>query len=216
MATSQEIKEVSDVLASLRSPCIVELGARVGEDEEWLRMACRESVHYVMVEPDVRNCQVILDKATDRTRRLIIGAVADHDGSIEFYGSVEDLNTRGSGSIRKPTNHIIIFPRVEFPRELHTFVPCYTLDTIFEREWLSKIDLLWVDVQGAERDMIAGGRKALSHTRFLFMETEDREVYEGMALKPELIAMLSGWTIIGDFGYNCFFRNDNFKEMQPR
>ena len=55
MATEQEMRAVGEILYPLRSPCIVELGAHTGEDEPWLRAACREDAHYVMVEPDIRN-----------------------------------------------------------------------------------------------------------------------------------------------------------------
>jgi 2-O-methyltransferase len=216
MATEQEISVIREHVKKLRSPTVVELGARVGEEEHWIRGAFPEDVHYVMVEADIRNCQIIADRYLNRTRRLIIGAIAERDGSVTFHGSLTDSNTRGSGSIHKPTGHIGVFPEIEFPCELRTVVPCYSLDTIFDREWLSKIDLLWVDIQGAEKDMILGGRKALSHTRYLFMETEDRELYEGMALKPELIALLDGWKLIQDFGYNCFFENPNFTVQGPR
>jgi 2-O-methyltransferase len=188
----------------------------MGEEEDWIRECFSETVHYVMVEPDIRNCQMILDRGVHRTRRLLIGAVTEKTGEVEFRGSVVDGNTRASGSIRKPTGHIDVFPRVEFPEALHTKVPGFSLDWIFFREWLSKIDLLWVDVQGAEKDMILGGTKALSHTRYLFIETEDRELYEGMALKGELLRLLKDWKLVRDFGYNCFFENPNFTEAAPR
>ncbi len=95
-------------------------------------------------------------------------------------------------------------------------VHVYTLDAIFEREWLTKIDLLWVDIQGAERDMIAGGAKALSHTRYMFMEAETTELYEGQAMRGELLAMLPGWTLLGEFEANVLLWNDNFSERPPR
>jgi hypothetical protein len=83
-------------------------------------------------------------------------------------------------------------------------VPCYTLDTIFRCEGLAKIDLLWVDIQGAERDMIQGGGFALAHTRYLFIEAETEELYAGEALKPELLALLGdhGFALVQDFGCN--------------
>jgi FkbM family methyltransferase len=216
MATDSEIAAVRYHTQPLRSPTVVELGARIGEDENWIRASFSEDVHYVMVEPDLRNCQMILDKGVHRTRRLLIGAVSDHCGTVDFHGSVVDGNTRGSGSIRKPTKHLEIFPAVEFPLHLSTRVPSHSLDCIFEREWLSKISLLYVDIQGAERDMILGGQKALSHTQYLFLETEDRELYEGMAVKSELMGMLEGWELIRDFGYNCLLKNLHFTEMGPR
>jgi hypothetical protein len=71
-------------------------------------------------------------------------------------------------------------------------------------------------VQGSEREVIAGGAEALSHTHYLFMEAEMRELYEGMALKPELLEMLPGWRVLRDFGYNVLMENKNFTERGPR
>jgi FkbM family methyltransferase len=47
-----------------------------------------------------------------------------------------------------------------------------TLDSVARETQLDRIDLLWVDIQGAERDMIAGGRHALSRTRYMMIEAE--------------------------------------------
>jgi len=90
------------------------------------------------------------------------------------------------------------------------------LDSIFESEWLTKIDLLWVDIQGAENLMIAGGKTALSHTRYLFMEVENVELYEGEALKTDLVALLPGWTVLQEFEYNVLMVNGGFSERGPR
>lgn len=217
MPTRLEQHAVRSILVSLRSPCIVDLGARCGEEEEWLRAACSEEAHYVMVEPDAWNCQVICDKGLHANRRLVIGCVAQLDGKTRFNTSLsQDGVTRGSGSWREPYLHQRVIPGVNFPPNLATIVPCFTLDTIFEREWLTKIDLLWCDIQGAEREMIQGGQTALSHTRYLFIETEERELYKGMALKPELLTMLADWNLIRYFPDNCLFSNPNFTERGPR
>jgi FkbM family methyltransferase len=211
MATDAEKQAVILAMLGANKPCVVELGARGGEDEGWIRGAFGTPVHYVMVEPDMRNAQIILDilPGTTPQRRLILGAIASYNGLITFYGSQSPNGDRTSGSIRKPTGHLVHIPEIKFPEKSKTVVPCYTLDEIFRREWLSHIDLLWVDIQGAERDMIQGGREALRRTRYLFIEAETVELYEGEALKPELIRLLPGWTLLNDFGYNLLLRNDN-------
>lgn len=218
MATKREMAAIKEIMFEVRSPTVVELGARMGEDEDWIRETCCETAHYVMVEAEIRNCQVIMDKGIHQTRRLILGAVASYSGTAEFWGAMDGDNISGSGSIKKPTKHMQIFPLVEFIEDMHTHVPCWTLDDIFEYEWLSKIDLLWVDVQGAEGDVIAGGKKALSHSRYLFIETEDRELYEGMIFKDRLLEVMKemNWKLLEDFGYNCLFRNESFCEREPR
>ena len=77
----------------------------------------------------------------------------------------------------------------------------------------SKIDLLWCDIQGAENLMIAGGQKALQHTRYLVMEAGTVELYEGESLRPELISMLPGWKVLREFEDNVVMQNLNFSEV---
>lgn len=216
MPSQEERDTVSALLRPLRNPCIVELGAHTGEDEIWIRNACREHAHYVMVEPDPRNVQAILERGpTSRTRRLIVGAVSDEMGMKEFHFSFNARDkTRASGSLRKPTGHLDAIPEVSFP--FTGLVQTYTLDQIFDSEWLSKIDLLWVDIQGAENMMIAGGQTALKHSRYLFMEIEHVELYEGEGLRDDLVGMLPGWTVMREFEFNILMWNTNFVERGPR
>ena len=211
MATQQEKDHVRSLLADLENPTIVELGAHTGEEEEWFRRASKGSLHHIMVEPDTRNVKYLLDKPTGNTRRVIVAAVSDKDGVAEFHFSENKRdNNHASGSLRKPTGHLEHLPWITFP--FKGMVETLTLDSIFGQERLKKIDLLWVDIQGAERNMIAGGQKALSHTRYVFMEAETVELYEGEALKADLIAALPGWTLLADFGSNILLRNENFAE----
>jgi FkbM family methyltransferase len=170
----------------------------------------------VLVEPDPRNVQKILDaEPTSRTRRLIVGAVSDRGGMQPFHFATNQKDrSNASGSLRPPSGHVALIPEVEFTHI--GAVMCYTLDEIFEREWLTKIDLLFTDLQGAEDLMIRGGEVALSHTRYLFMEVERVELYAGQQLRDGLLAMLPGWKLIGEWEFNVLLENPNFTERQPR
>jgi len=216
MSTEQEKSAVAHILADAQYPCIVELGAHCGEDETWLRDACSSDPLYVMVEPDPRNVQYLIELPRSENRRILIGAVSDQNEMRPFHFSENSLDhNHASGSLRYPSAHLECFPHVTFP--CTGMVRCYTLDAIFERERLTKIDLLWVDIQGAEREMILGGAKALSHTRYLFMEAEPAvELYEGAALRAELLALLPGWSLLGEFEANVLLQNENFRDRGPR
>lgn len=211
MATEQEKQKVTAILEQFKNPCIVELGAHTGEEENWFSDAAQGKLRHIMVEPDTRNVKHLLDKPTGTDRRVIIAAVSRENGTAEFHFSDNPReNNHASGSLKRPTGHLEHLPWISFP---HTgMVQTITLDTLFEWEKLDRIDLLWVDIQGAEKDMLAGGTKALEKTRYIFMEAEDIELYEGEALKPELIALLPGWTLVEDFGSNILLRNDHFVE----
>lgn len=212
MPTPTEQSVVSGLLSVIRNPVIVDCGAHIGEEEQWFRQACPETLHYIMVEPDPRNCQVILDREpTSRVRRLIVGAISDKDGGAQFHFSENKVNgDHGSGSLLEPSGHLEHIKHVSFP--MAGFVPTYKLDTIFKREWLQKIDLLWVDVQGAERQLIAGGQKALSRTRYCFMEKEHVELFKGEALRDELVLLMKGFVVLHEFEQNILFFNPNFKD----
>lgn len=228
MADPREQAAIRRIMAGIPSPCIVELGAHTGEDSEWLRQSCTardEDIHFVMVEPDPRNCQAILNRPwscgwprpINRTNRLVIGAVSDKNGEALFHMSENPRDhNHASGSLLEPTGHVTGMPWITFERK--TWVETFTLDTLFEREWLTKIDLCWSDIQGSEREMIAGGTDALKHTRYLFMETETVELYRGQALRHELTRMMQERLFALDevFQYNALFRNTAFRERGPR
>jgi FkbM family methyltransferase len=218
MPSINEQSAISAILREIPSPTILEIGACGGEETPWLRAACQDPqhLHHVLVEPDPRNVQKILDaEPTSRTRRLIVGAVSDRSGMQPFHFAT-NLKDRSnaSGSLRKPTGHVELIPEVQFTHV--GAVQCYTLDEIFEREWLTKIDLLYTDLQGAEDLMIRGGQIALSHTRYLFMEVERVELYEGQQLRDGLLAMLPGWLLVEEFPFNVLLENLKFEERGPR
>ena len=54
--------------------------------------------------------------------------------------------------------------------------------------------------------MIAGGAETLKRTRFIMIEAEEVEMYEGQALKPELLVLLPDFEVVEDFGYNVLLK----------
>ena len=207
MSSQSEKNAVILAMSTVEAPVILELGAHLGEEYQWLSQL--KPSKYVMVEPDPEN-YAKLSRIRDPIVSLTRGAISywnKQDGDFYPAWNRESLN-HASGSIRKPTGHLKHFPEVDFG---HISIPFYTLEAIAALEELYHIDLLWCDIQGAERDMIEGGRATLRKTRYMMIEAEPEvELYEGQALKPELIAMLPEWEIIKDFGYNLFMRNTKF------
>lgn len=162
---------------------------------------------HIMVEPDPENAAAI---RVEHNQRLLHCAIASEPGKREFHRSWDEAaQVCASGSILKPTGHIEACPNVEFTGIVE--VDCCTLDDLFDSQGLTRIDLLWVDIQGGERGMIEGGRKALAHTRFCFMEVELREMYEDQALRDELLTLMDGWELVGDFPPNVLLKNTRFQ-----
>jgi FkbM family methyltransferase len=205
--SSQAEKEaIRGIISGWNNPVIVELGAHLGEEAEWI-MPLVNNPSYLMVEPDAENCKKIRRRFPKIA--LVEAAIASSSGFVEFYPAYnKESDNRASGSIRRPVGHIKHFPQVSFDKPVQ--IKAWSLDHLFPI--LDHIDLLWCDIQGAERDMILGGRAALAKTHYMMIEAEPEvELYEGQALKPELLAMLPGWKVLQDFGYNLLMWNKEYK-----
>ena len=61
---------------------------------------------------------------------------------------------------------------------------------------IDTVDFIWADVQGAEGDMIRGGLRVLSRTRYLYTEWSDDELYEGQATLTEILRLLPDFRVV--------------------
>lgn len=184
-------ERVAEIVSSVTNPVILELGAQHGSDTRWLRGLCRGPTTYVAVEPDERHVQNLRQV---QGISLALVAIADHVGRIPFHLAEHPTELPASSSIRRPTGHLRASPLVTFPRSVS--VPCETLDSLARWFGLRHVDLIWADIQGAEKDMVLGGRETLARTDWLFVESYEEEMYEGQAVRSEFLAMLSDWEVI--------------------
>ena len=91
-----------------------------------------------------------------------------------------------------------------------------SLDSWAEEFGVGSVDFIWMDVQGAEVDVIRGGAHLLGSTRFLYTEYSDEELYEGQATLAELVEELDGWTLVAKFPNDVLFENMRFKQPEVR
>lgn len=73
-----------------------------------------------------------------------------------------------------------------------------TLDGIFFESKISKIDLLKIDVQGAENLVIMGGQESLKKTNFIWIELSFKPIYKGSPIFMDVYALLqkSGFVLL--------------------
>ena len=112
-----------------------------------------------------------------------------------------------SGSIRKPTNDLIVHPWCKFEKNI--IIETKTLDTWRKEQGVEKIDFIWMDVQGAEIDVIQGGRNALKNTRYLYTEYSNKELYEGQISLKHLLKELVEFDVIVRFPDDILLKNKN-------
>lgn len=202
-------------------PVLLEIGCNDGQDtSRFLTTFPRCRMH--CFEPDERPLERFSRHVSsdDPRVRLCRAAVGDRDGLVTLHLSsgmpprvrewarVLDLKEWDlSSSIHPPTGHLDRSPWCKFERTIT--VPVIRLDTFLTANPdITRIDLIWADVQGAEADLILGATETLRRTRFLYTEFYDKPMYEGQPNKEQIQAMLPGWKLLGIYGQNLLLHND--------
>jgi FkbM family methyltransferase len=158
---------------------IVIVGAWQGSEiPGLLRQYSRARV--VAFEPSPNNYRALVAAyATNPRVRCVRAAVADRIGEVEFHeGSLP-----GTGSLlafaqdsESKTHNVGLVEGESFR------VPVSTLDDHQETRDLKPVDLLKIDVQGAEAAVIRGGRSLIGRTSAILVEVALRgSVYAGAA-----------------------------------
>jgi FkbM family methyltransferase len=191
---------------------IIEIGAHIGTDTIKLYRKL-EPVRYFAIEPVYANINwlirlIVKEKLSGIT--LIPCAIGIKDGYVPFYfsgGKAPGHKRRhtDSSSLMQPAGNIKQRPWMTFEKSM---VECQRLDTVY-RQYLKDavIDLIWMDVQGAEFLVIEGGREALARTRYLYTECQEKR-YLGQPGLVKIQAALPGWETILKDGDNVLLRRN--------
>lgn len=149
---------------------------------------------------------------------VINEAVNDYDGLCKFYPmdkektitTWEDGNQGASSLYRANGQYDFIEKYVQYEIE----VPCTRLDTFCERNGIDKIDIIWMDLQGAELKALQSLGSLLDTVQIIHTELEMNPMYEGQCLFRDVNEYLTnnGFDLeYGDtnvqFGSNFIFTN---------
>jgi FkbM family methyltransferase len=196
---------VTATFADARARTLLELGAHCGTDTFWLSQIPGATIH--AFEPDPRNEPPPLGNVT--VHRAAISAV---DGRAAFV-----LSDRGwgrpwtySSSLKRPKHHLERYP-VTFAETIE--VETVTLDSFARRSGVGPVEFIWADIQGAEGDMIRGGRETLGRTHYLYTEYSDDELYEGQVTLSEMLAMLPDFRVVELWPEDVLLENRAFRSM---
>lgn len=121
--------------------------------------------------------------------QLIEGAVCNYDGEVTFYPidqektitTWEDGNPGASSLFKsngKYTGEIYV------QNEIQT--NCHRLDTIMKNTNIPNVDIIWMDLQGAELLALLGLGEKLNNVKYIHTEITYMPMYEGQVLFDEL------------------------------
>tara|TARA_R110000824_G_scaffold67912_8_gene175911 strand:+ start:1246 stop:1947 length:702 start_codon:yes stop_codon:yes gene_type:complete len=139
-------------------------------------------------------------------------AVCNRDGQIVLYYNPDDpahqsatimpflpheLEKKGARAARRRSKR----PEVEI------LTDAIKLDTFIKEKKINKIDLLYADVEGAQKALLLGATESLEKTDYLLLETQ--ELWGGPT-KTQLTNMLSDHFVVEvELGADTLFKNIN-------
>jgi FkbM family methyltransferase len=133
---------------------VVDLGANVGFTTLYLSQYLPEA-RFVCVEPEPSNISLLKHNLRSMRNRVkvIEGAVADRSGEAWFARSAPSWGGQLVENGVKGTP-----------------VRCYTMDEIIRAAGLSVIDMMKVDIEGAEKQLLSGRKDWLRNVKLLIIE----------------------------------------------
>lgn len=156
---------------------LVDLGANIGLTSLWLGSQIRPT-KVVCVEPNARNIPLLRANlsALDAPALVVAGAVARESGSAYFRA-----RTEGWGGLLTPG-----------PRGATEEVPCFSMASILQMGELERVDILKIDIEGAEAQVLADGPEWLARVNTLIIEIHSP--YSVEALERDLT--MQGMTVL--------------------
>lgn len=194
---------------------LVDVGAREGVDPRWRRF--ESYLEVIAFEPDPAECDRLNRAAASRpypARFLPYALSRERKDDVPFYVCRWEV----ASSLYPPNQGFLqSFPlasallSVKKQRRISTV----RLDDVTREEGLVP-DCVKIDVEGAELDVIEGGRETLGTALVLEVEAEFNPIFEGQPLFADIDRYLRdrGWTLLG-LRRNCWRRGKTLNRDGP-
>ncbi len=180
---------------------------------------CEESRQFALAFPEARIyafecnpatlplCQAVA--AAEPRITLTEKAVSERAGSISFF-PIDQENTQTGVANGNPGASSLLRVTGNYPEEHYVqkeiVVDTIRLDAFMQEHSIPGIDILWMDVQGAEGRVLEGLGERLSDLRCLHMEIEFFEIYKGQSLFGDVDPWLRarGFRLLGLTSYSRY------------
>jgi len=153
---------------------------------------CRENVSYTNI--------VLIEKA-----------ISDFNGFMYFYPVTGTIQDGISG--KNPGASSLLKSSGKYPTETYIqekiIVPSITLKTFMDYHNVNNVDILWMDLQGAELMALKGLEHRIREVKVIHTQVEFLEIYQCQPLFMEVDEYLRrfGFELIGWTEKNTFFGN---------
>jgi FkbM family methyltransferase len=197
------------VLGTQPVKTIVEIGAR----------DCAETLDFEAAFPQARIVAFECNPATlpvcrEAVRgharvKLIEKAVSDRSGRVSFFPT-DPARTVTKHANGNPGASSLFRAAPGYPHETYVqneiSVEATTLAEVMQAEAIAQIDLLWMDIQGAELLALKGLREKIAAVTLIHLEVEFLPIYAGQPLFDEVHDHLrrNGFRLLGFTSYSRY------------
>ncbi|MGZ3752845.1 MAG: FkbM family methyltransferase [Mucilaginibacter sp.] len=182
--------EIVNWLPNDKPITFIDIGASVGH------FSTSITGHYkidrgLLIEPLSQWTGLLKSKFPDDERFKILNlAVAQTDGELDFYIS-DDFDS--ISSLFKINTDFSELSDIQIKEPVKTKVQAKTLDKIVSENGLSTIDLIKIDVQGAEHLVLNSGANTLKATKLVYTEFSYKPLYEGSSVFFDIYKIMSAY-----------------------
>ena len=148
-------------------------------------------------------------------------AMCDEDKTIIFnrsrdigYPDKGEGVGRYSGSIHDPVNQASMYTGILFDQTVEA--QGRSLDSFCKEKFIEHIDFIWMDTQGAEREVLGGMKKSYTNIDYIYTEYYNEEMYKDQIYLNGIVEMLSeNFDLLATFpftdcqGGDALFKNKN-------
>jgi FkbM family methyltransferase len=193
-----------DELLSLFRPndplIIFDIGACEGEDSiRYSNLFPNASIH--AFEPLPKNIEHIKKNILAYQKKNVhvneealsdkigVSVFSVSSGTPEQTESAKDWDYGNkSGSLLKPDKVLQAFPWLKFKEEIE--VRTNTLDHYLNENKIAVVDIIHMDVQGAEMMVLQGAGERLKHVKAIWLEVETVPLYKDQPLKKDVMSFM--------------------------
>jgi FkbM family methyltransferase len=169
---------------------IFDVGSRdCGQSIEFYNAFPNSKIYAFECNPNTLGiCKKNIEPYSDRIT-LIEGAVCDYDGTITFY-PINQEKTITTWEDGNPGASSIFKSNGEYSFETYIqdeiITNCHRLDSAMDKYCISKVDIIWMDLQGAELLALKGLGNHLQNVKYIYTEVSYKEMYSGQVMFEEL------------------------------
>lgn len=181
-------------LAQKNIATVIDIGANTGQFAKEISMIFPEAT-ILSIEVIPETYQILQKNLGSKKRhKTYLAALGAETGEKHFY--INDFS-QSSSFLEMTDLHKKSFPHTE--NSIEKKFNIITLDELLANESLRKPVMLKLDVQGFEKEVLAGSKNILCQCDLLKVELSFAELYKGQALFDEMYTLLqsAGFDLIG-------------------